>query len=380
MIIKKENIFLLILLLTSFVGLSLFSTSVLNNKNIKTENDNSINVHNLKLSDPEITINTPENKLYTSPMSGYFPATYGFENDEDSTVPEGWIDNSQSGCSGIIISEKLGHKKVLHLDDDSGNKIYFDTNFLNQSYGTMEMWVLSEDCTDGIKIRGVDRISATQLFRFGIGQDKWLSYNGVIWVYSTNLDGVYDPIDNTWYHVKIHFRCNGAPSYQGLGENKLKAIIDEVYESEEIDFWNIKNDMNGLTFSTGAADTNDEWVDAVGYSWDPDYSIGDNEDEGLLLSFDTSFTPDWLGYSLDGQSTKTILGNYTFPYPLVNGTHTIRVYGEDSIGTPYQSDLRTFYIGEIPTTTPPEIPGFDVILIIGVISAVSVILIKKKSK
>lgn len=358
---RTTHVILLILLLTSVTSVFFFSYSVrLNNSSIKTVNDNSINIHDLSLSDPEITITTPQNKTYVGPMSGYYPATFGFENDENSAVPKGWIDNSQPGCSGKVISEKLGHKKVFHLDDDSGNKVYLDTNFLNQSYGTIEMWVLSEDCTDGIKIRGADRIGTVQLFRFGIGQDKWVYYDGVSYLPSTNLDGVYDPLDNTWYHLKIHFRCNGAPNYQALGENKFKAIINGVYESEQIDFWNVKNNMNGITLTTGAVDTKDEWVDAIGYSWDSDYLIGDNLNAGLLLSFDTTFTQDWLGYSLDGQSTKTILGSTTIPFPSGEGIHTLQVFGNNSIGTMYQSDIRYFTIGSSPIFPP----GLLVIIIV----------------
>ncbi|GAG53987.1 unnamed protein product, partial [marine sediment metagenome] len=34
----------------------------------------------------EIIIVTPENKTYTEPMSGYYPATFGFENEVDGTT------------------------------------------------------------------------------------------------------------------------------------------------------------------------------------------------------------------------------------------------------------------------------------------------------
>ncbi len=42
---------------------------------------------NLRSSDGEITIITPENKTYYQAMDGYYPATYGFENDEDGSDP-----------------------------------------------------------------------------------------------------------------------------------------------------------------------------------------------------------------------------------------------------------------------------------------------------
>ena len=154
--------------------------------------------------------------------------------------------------------------------------------------------------------------------------------------------------------------------------NGIKRLSDKP-------FWNPTTEVTRLYLFTQNMATGSWYADAIGFSWDPDYDIGDNLDEGLLLSFDTNFTPDWLGYSLDGQTTRTILGNYTFLYPLVNGTHTIQVFGNNSIGTMYQSDIRTFYIGEMPTI-PPGIPGFNILLIMGTLIIVTGILIKKKSK
>ena len=300
-----------------------------------------------KTSAGEITIVTPENKTYTEPMSGYYPGTYGFENDEDGITPQGWIDNSQAGCSGIIISDKLGHEKVLHIDDDSGNKVYFDNDFSNQSYGTIEMWVLAEDCMTGFKVRLVEATSLEQTIRVGIANNKWVFYNGSASdLLFTMLDGVNDPIDNTWYHLKIHFRCNGAPAYQGLNQNNVKIVVDG-YASEEVMVWNNKDNVNRLTFTTGAAPSTDGWVDAIAYSWNPYYSIGDNLNEGLLLGYDNITNLDWQGYSLDGLSNKTVLGNTTIPIPS-DGSHNIQVFGNDSFNTMYESDVRYFTVNTTP--------------------------------
>ena len=59
---------------------------------------------------------------------------------------------------------------------------------------------------------------------------------------------------------------------------------------------------------------------------------------------------DWQGYSLDGQANKTILGNATIPMP-VDGGHNIQVFGNDTMGTMYESNLRYFTVN----TAPPDI-------------------------
>jgi len=92
------------------------------------------------------------------------------------------------------------------------------------------------------------------------------------------------------------------------------------------------------------------YVDAVGYSWDPNYNIGDNSYEGLLLSFENTTVLDWMGYSLDSQANLTILGNSTIPMP-EDGFHSIQMFGNDSVGTIYQSDIQPFSVD----TEPPEI-------------------------
>ena len=110
------------------------------------------------------------------------------------------------------------------------------------------------------------------------------------------------------------------------------------------------------------------YVDAIGYSWDPDYNIGDNLKEGLLLSFENNTRLDWIGYSLDGQANKTILGNTTIPMPEA-GLHSIQVFGNDSLGTIYESEVRYFSIGREAT----EIP--IVIIIIASVSGSVIVLL-----
>jgi hypothetical protein len=51
---------------------------------------------------------------------------------------------------------------------------------------------------------------------------------------------------------------------------------------------------------------------------------------------------------------KTISGNITIPFPTQDGLHTIQVFGNDSVGTMYQSDIRYFI-----TAYPPVIHIFQ---------------------
>jgi len=153
-----------------------------------------------------------------------------------------------------------------------------------------------------------------------------------------------------WYHIRVDFRSAGAASYMGLSEDSFRVYLNGVPANTELSFTSVSNSVNHFLFQSGYSAYGPEfysYLDAVGFSWDPDYNIGDNLNEGLLLSF-TPDNLDWMGFSLDGQSNRTILGNTTFPFP-DDGDHTIQVFGNSSLGVLYQSNFLYF---SVDTTAP----------------------------
>jgi len=293
-----------------------------------------------KWSAGEISIITPENKTYIEPMNGYYPGTYGFENDGDGTVPEGWA-TYEGGGTVNVINEVGNHKKVLELHSDAVTdnlNAYIDFN--EQEYGTVEFWLRSDDVT---------KDTTFQLFNSGTGHgictvmlsnDRIRYYNGSFQTTS------YIPLDNTWYYFRIDFETTNG-GYEGLSQWRWKFYYsgDDIW-LDDLSFAN--NEKPSRTYLNSYwADTNyDLYFDAIGYSWDSNYNIGDNLNEGLLLSFDNTTTLDWQGYSMDGATNKIILGNTTIPMP-AEGLHRVQVFGNDSIGTMYESDVRYFTINLI---------------------------------
>ena len=69
----------------------------------------------------DITIITPENKTYTAPMSGYYPGTFGFENDLAGEFPTGFV---RSGSDDVVevIEGVAGHDKVLMVAEDASEE------------------------------------------------------------------------------------------------------------------------------------------------------------------------------------------------------------------------------------------------------------------
>ena len=310
----------------------------------------------------DIDILTPENKSYTGPMSGYYPATYGFENDVGKIGTQISFCQYSGHGSTNIISELGGHKNVLHVYYGSGWEAVHNY-YKNVFDGTVEMWIRVVDpaqrhrfyLCEHDNITMIDRVIVHLLVEAGYLQ----FYNSTAgsWKNIITFSG------NVWYHLRIDF----------FSSNRFDLYLNTVKLLQQAP---TENNMIGGVNCTffKEYDLLSQWyVDAVGYSWDPNYQIGDNRKEGLLLSFTNSFTPDWKGYSLDGQSNRTILGDTTIPLP-PTGTHSIQIYANDTIGNLYQSELRYFtvdasppsYTSVLESADPLELGGTETITITGV--------------
>ncbi len=297
------------------------------------------------LSNSDIAIFTPENITYTEPMSGHYPGTFSFDDVADGAQSPYWI----GGVDGEIFAEIGGHKKVYGIIDNSGST-GGDVRHewaSEQDHGTIESWMRFTSNSQGC---------AFYLRRDGANY-AIISINGGNFLYldnmgTHNISGAPTPQVDTWYHIRFDFRGSYGSTYLGLASQYTYRIyIDGVAYGPYS--YAVNDDLNRFQVHTAiAADSLTVYWDAVGYSWDPNYSIGDNLNEGLLLSFDTTFTPDWIGYSFDGQFLKTILGNSTILFPITPGRHTIQVFGNDSLGTIYESDIRYFTVKFIKIFIP----------------------------
>ncbi|MHA2036773.1 MAG: zinc ribbon domain-containing protein [Promethearchaeota archaeon] len=324
--------------------------------------------HFTVIEDISINILSPADTTYTSPMSGYYPGTYGFESDIVGGNAKDWGDSSSDGsCGSQVIAEKNGHYNVIQIEDSSGSgKARLTNDFINQAYGTVEFWILPEDATNGGVIRLMDIDLVENRVHLGLKNEHWYSYDGVV---DTLIPNVPDPQDNVWQHIRFHFEST-AGGYHGLSQYTYEVIIDGI-RSGSIPFFTDGGSIDRFYLFTGDLATETRWIDAVGYSWDSQYSIGDNLNEGLLLSFTNSSPLEWMGYSLDDQANKTIIGNTIIPMP-ENGDHTIQLNGRNSAGFYYESNLCLFsiYINQEP---PPPIGNqYLVFILIGVFSLLGI--------
>lgn len=302
-----------------------------------------------------IEIITPEKKTYTEPIAGYYPGSKGFEDDKNNEYPSGWYLNGQgSGYTGYVLQEKANHKKVFQVYDGAGGRRTFVRYYWehgSQNSGTVEFWMYYENGNDYQDHFGV--------MSNGAYQATLEVRSGTIWYH----DGVAGPIDsgfsfskNTWYRFEIDFSNDG--TYKSLAVNTFEfRIYDDHNEllftsPEDIDYEGaLGQAMTAFYCNTGDSATSYVYFDAIGFSFDPYYDLGDNIQEGLLIGYKNSTNLNITDYSLNGQSKVPICGNTTIPMPS-DGSYNIQVFGNDSKGTYYSSDLKEFSVYHIGIISP----------------------------
>ena len=340
---KNKKSFLNLLLILTIISYTLFYSPQKNiiSGDTSYNNDELSNVYFPNTSDGEISINTPENKTYTEPDSGYYPGSFGFEDNLPGTIPDGWYTRS-SGDGYYEIDHLLdGHYNVYEIRKSGGTNKVETYKILPQSatIGTIEFWLYkdTDSSIDPTRITLRDEPTGGYI-PFGIeNEDLFIGkWSEKVYTFSNVFS------KNEWHHIRVDFDLGVGwqlkldDTWYGAGYAFTVYASDHPPPSK-INTFHVESIYSVDNPSYGA------WFDAISYSWDSNYNSGDNLNEGLLLSYDNSTNLDWQGYSLDGQANKTILGNTTFLMPN-DGLHTIQVFGNNSLGTIYSSDIRYFSV------------------------------------
>ena len=326
---NKRYSMLFLLLLTCALSLTMLNPSPIVIQNIKDSN-------NPKLSTSEITIITPENKTYTEPDSGHYPATYGFENDRDGSIPHNWNDLSGAGCSVEVVDESFDHKKVVKLNDSSENSAIIELVFPNQTTGKFEWWWLSTNVDNWLSLMFYGEGTEAIHVELAEGVFRYIDT-------AYEIAGGYGVANDSWYRNRIDFNVM-LNQFSWNVYNQNGDVLGLVFNGY---FRNAVSNINRVVIKTqGAQSDYQTYIDAVAYSWDSSYYLGSNKYEGLLLNYDNTTNLNWQGYSLDKGANKTISGNTTIPMPS-EGSHQLQVFGNNAMGTIYESAVRYFMVDTI---------------------------------
>ena len=187
-------------------------------------------------------------------LPGIYKATYNFYNDETGTVPEDWSKVSPNEENSIQIIETFeDHNKVVEYIREEESS-FFEHHISSEEEiikGTIEWYWATTDVQTSVhfQIRGSGE---------GIGRIMLISLQkGQI---------LGSPvIDNEWIHIRVDFDCTKQKWSLYVDGDLIRddsPFSDEVSELNRIMFY---SDPNSVTF-----------IDAVGFSWDHNYEIGDN--------------------------------------------------------------------------------------------------------
>ncbi|GAG83059.1 unnamed protein product, partial [marine sediment metagenome] len=152
------------------------------------------------------TIITPENITYNEPMSGYYPATFGFENDIISAPPQGLISEEGAGTTIQVIDQLDGHNKITELfDGASGTPNYANLShtFSPKSNGIIEFWFRRSGVSEVVFIE----LWNETLYCLSIySEDRG---GGLAFEYYNGTDYITIMPHNSdqWYHHRLDFNC-----------------------------------------------------------------------------------------------------------------------------------------------------------------------------
>ncbi|MCP6718933.1 MAG: hypothetical protein KJI71_01695 [Patescibacteria group bacterium] len=197
---------------------------------------------------------------------GVYNATYSFESDLDGSDPVGFSINQQPGCDISITSNLDGHKKVLKIYDNSGvsgNQV--EQFFTERATGTVEYWLRVAQTNKPVYFSVNDG-------SWNIGSYLRFMDNGDIEYDDGSWHTIQSYSANTWYHIKIefdtatdwHLWINGVSMDSGVGYSYKGS-------PSAMDYIRFVTDNSQTDFTM--------YLDAVAYSWDSGYTVGDNRED-----------------------------------------------------------------------------------------------------
>jgi len=192
-----------------------------------------------------------------------YRGTFNFAEDKLGDTPTSWAFNATDNNSAKIISGIDGHSKVLELVDNNnkeGARVIH--TFADQEKCVIEFWWRSNDVFKGSNVCFYQ--GNKQLIWLGIENGRFRGY------WNEKHHNAQACTSNRWYHHKIKIICN---------QNRFKWKIDGV--KQLIPWGNFRNGgsrVNAMSMNTYSSPHGySAYWDAIGFSFDPKYNVGDNQ-------------------------------------------------------------------------------------------------------
>lgn len=262
--------YLIVLLIISLFFIMCLLPNGLNIQVKAVESDIDFTFGSDRLIDTSV-YDTSFNMRNQSEYSGNYNGTYSFENEIGL---EGiYIDYVYSVFSPTInvIDNFNGHNSVLNFTTTEASRYRVNHLLGDIESGYIDLWLSSSTISSSGLIYYTNSTSlAGDNLAFGITFES----NNLVAKYGDGLGGtssvvLISAVNNEWYYLSIYFNCT---TYKvSMWVNGILLVNDEPFMYD--------NEITGLVYTiyygSDILNTNLK-VDAIGYSWDDNYTIGDN--------------------------------------------------------------------------------------------------------
>ncbi|KKM65296.1 hypothetical protein LCGC14_1492700, partial [marine sediment metagenome] len=200
----------------------------------------------------------------TTPLADDYPATYSFDDDIDWETPSGWTGYNDASCWTDVYPNIDGYNKVVWLYDGAtpyDDQARMDTYFEPRMNGTIEWWWQTWDNSKSIQFLivgagGLINILAGYYVPGQISPGS-VNYNANEWIHTKVIFNVSSPKWELWINEEYVGKYNYQLDVPGVNPTYLSGMII-------------------LTGNAASMYDYSTFVDAIGFSWDPNYNVGDN--------------------------------------------------------------------------------------------------------
>jgi len=200
--------------------------------------------------------------VYAATGCGNYPGTYSFTNDDLGSDPEDWTIDETGGTINVIALEG-SHNKIIEFNDTTSLYTIMEQSITPTILGTIEFWVSAKQTNHGFSIRLSDGVGSTNYLNIALGNNGEFNYFDET-VKDLPIPTTYSA--DSWIHIRLDFNCT---------KGEYEIIIDGISKGN-CSFYGNPVEMDHFRFSSQSLTAGVNYIDAIGYSWDPNYDIGDN--------------------------------------------------------------------------------------------------------
>lgn len=208
-----------------------------------------------------------------------YPGTYNFKDnavDTEGTAITGVMTYSAAEDTyAKIAASQDGHKKVVKFYDyNNAGAVYIRTTFTGQDVGWIEIWLYEPPNNKFAYIY----LREGSTVRAGV---RWMT-DGTIDYYTGAWNNIEAYPGETWRHIKIPFNTTS---------DTFRIWIDGVDKTGAVAMNGDATIIDNIEIGTGSTTTDYVYyIDAIGFSWDTDYTVGENLYKKWHVSTQTEVT------------------------------------------------------------------------------------------